>query len=121
MGMIYQLHGLPLSNTMRANYENCIWKQVDPRIDDLDNPENHGWKLDEFGSYRTVGFTNPVVPKDILGLVKCDCTTGCRRSRCRCSKNKLPCTDMCECQSCKNREKDSFVVGDEEATFKGDV
>ena len=62
-----------------------------------------------------MGFANPVAPKDILELVKCDCITGCRGSRCRCFKNKLLCTGTCQCQSCENREKESlFVVSDEE-------
>ena len=78
----------------------------------LDSPENEGWKLDSFGSYRAVGFTNLVAPKDILEFVKCGCTTGCHGNRCRCSKNKLPCTGMWECQSCENREKECFGVGD---------
>ena len=69
-------------------------------------------KLDSFRSYRAVGFTNLVTLKDILELVKCGCTTGYHGNRCRCSKNLLPCTDMCECQSCENREKECFVVGD---------
>ena len=105
-------HAACVQHIMRANYQSTIWRQADNHIQLLDNPENQGWKLDSFGSYRAVGFTNLVAPKDILELVKCGCTTGCHGNRCRCSKNKFPCTDMCECQSCENREKECFVVGD---------
>ena len=114
MGLTYHLHTPPLYNTscVLINNQSTIWRQADNHIQLLDNPENQGWKLDSFGSYRAVGFTNLVAPKDILELVKCGCTTGCHGNRCRCSKNKLPCTGMCECQSCENREKECFVVGD---------
>ena len=79
----------------------------------LDNSEKHGWELNDSGSYRAVGFTNSVAPNDILVLVMCGCTTGCQGNHCRCLKNKLLCTDMCECQSCENWEKESFELGDE--------
>ena len=46
----------------------------------------------------------PPAPKNILELVDCGCTTGCKESRfCKCLRSGQPCTSFCKCgDNCSN-------------------
>ena len=42
-----------------------------------------------------------------LRMSVCKCNTGCANQRCKFRKNKLVCTEMCQCSDCENVDNDS--------------
>ena len=98
-----------IQHIKRSNFQCRIWKQAANAIQDIDDPEKHGWRK-ENECYHAIGFDGEVAPSDIIQLIKCGCKTGCAGFICRCKKNDLCCTDMCECEECENRDDATFSV-----------
>ena len=105
----------------RANFHCRVWKQAHmSMMKGVDAPENHGQQKTENGSYSAVGFHEPIAPKDILELIRCGCTTGCKGCRCGCKKHMLCCTDMCDCDDCENQDAETFTLGNDEEEEEDD-
>ena len=41
-------------------------------------------------------------PEAAIEMSLCKCKTGCSNMRCKCKKNSLVCTEMCQCTGCEN-------------------
>ena len=68
-------------------------------IQNLPDPTNWGWKLDESGKYRIDWSDLPEAALGIRDLVKCGCNPdkGCH-GHCKCISTGLPCTELCLCK-----------------------
>ena len=62
---------------------------------DIRNPSDFGWEAEE-DIYKPISCLKLPAPKAVVQLVKCGCVKGCMRG-CSCSRNKLPCTELCKC------------------------
>ena len=82
----------------------------------LRNPEECGWKLDANKEYEAVTTILPPAAESIIHLTVCHCKTKCVTMRCKCRKNGLKCSEMCECLECENDgsdERDSNEIEDD--------
>ena len=89
-----------LKHIMRASYiAGHVWGSMLDGIQNLPDPTNWGWKLDESGKYRIDWSDLPEAALGIRDLVKCGCNPdkGCH-GRCKCISTGLPCTELCLCK-----------------------
>lgn len=85
----------------RAHYIATIWKNaLNPSFKQLD-PNNFGWKKDDFG-FSPIYNTFQPAPDCVLNVIKCKCKKGCKTLACSCRKNRRFCTEMCGC--CKHED-----------------
>lgn len=75
--------------------------------------EENGWRF-EGDAYIPVRCLAMPGPTAVTELTKCGCTTGCVGARCKCYRNKLPCTPLCKwyATSCENVINDYIREGD---------
>lgn len=89
----------------RAHYIAMVWRRATESHPSLPSPAAYGWKLlPEEGVYTPIRCVHPPAPDAVINLVKCGCKKGCT-GLCSCSKNNLPCTEVCGClgYSCNNK------------------
>ena len=88
----------------RAHYIAMIWRRAAENHPSLPSPDAYGWEyLEAEEVYTPIRCVQPPAPEAVIELVKCGCKKGCTGS-CKCSKNNIPCTEMCGCLgfNCKN-------------------
>ena len=70
-----------------------------------------GWYRD---IYKPVKCLEDPAPKAVIELTKRGCKSGCVGSRCKCYRNKLPCTPLCKCYvtECANMIREEVRIGD---------
>ena len=72
-------------------------------------PILHGWDFIA-GVYQAKSSETPVAPDCVINLIKCKCGSDCLSRRCKCTKNGLVCTELCDCgDSCENTDLGRFV------------
>ena len=94
---------------LRGHLACSIWKNSHTANPRQLNPENYGWQKLNDEDLTPVLSDNPPAPEAIIELCVCSCTvTRCINNQCGCRRNKLKCTDMCQCKQhgCKNDEED---------------
>ena len=79
----------------------------------LSDPVYYGWEKDG-GVYIPVMTDQLPAPIAVIEMSVCKCNQGCANQRCKCRKNKLVCTEMCQCSECEN------VVNDSENEWESD-
>ena len=94
-----------IQHCLRAWRQVYTWKKAFEQYDLMQHHllENYGYHRENDSQLSIQWITIPSVPNDI-SLIKCfKCPGGCQR--CRCAKNKLPCTPFCGCSidQCTNR------------------
>ena len=91
-------------NVLRAHLQMAIWRNAtNPDPPDLD-PVHHGWHRKD-GTLEllptVVAEGVPLVPDELLALVKCGCKSPTRactpKSKCKCQTSALLCTLFCAC------------------------
>ena len=87
---------------LRANYIVLSWKRYIVALDPpLPNLVGNGW--DENLVPVNVMMDELPAPEFYLELTVCKCKkTNCANNQCSCHKNKLACTEACQCNPCKN-------------------
>ena len=96
-------------HSRRSHFQCMIWLAADQSSPPDVNPLQFGWKLEEGSRLSPVMLPagTASVPKEVLKLVKCGCTTQqcCSTNRCSCFTAKLSCSSFCYCKgdtSCNN-------------------
>jgi hypothetical protein len=91
-------------HTNRAYYMTLLWKKSVTPCPALPACTEFSWESID-GCLRPTYCTLPPAPEALLSLRKCSCSSGCKTNACGCVKNKLVCTDLCQCvDNCKNIE-----------------
>ena len=51
--------------------------------------------------------TLPPAPQSVMGGIHCGCKANCSNSRCHCQRQKIPCSELCDCspEMCMNDEE----------------
>ena len=97
-------------NILRAQLQVAIWRHaLDPHPPDLD-VMLHGWsRRDGTDTLHPVTVPEgvPLIPQELLQLIKCSCQADrpCRTQRCSCRTASLPCSAFCTCKGevpCEN-------------------
>ena len=86
---------------------------------DVPSLQHNGWKIED-GSLVVDWMTLPPAPDSVMELAHC--TSSCKKSscndasKCTCLKNKVPCTDLCNCatKTCSNIAGQASFEDDEE-------
>ena len=114
---------------LRTNFTAARYKSYVTAVPNLPEITLSGWKIvDE--KFVPVLCLLPPAPKSILELVKCGCNAkkgGCKKGKCSCYKNDLPCTPLCKCYStgCENfvkttSHRESAELGQVQESEEGD-
>ena len=85
-----------------------VWKQFYVPSQSLPNSEEYGWKLDTNKEYEAVTTTLPPAPESIIHQTVCHCKSKCVIIRCKCHKNGLKYSEICQCLECKNDGSDEW-------------
>lgn len=88
----------------RSLLQSIVWAQcLRSKIKSLD-PIDWGWRKDE-STNRYVPFwiSIPIVADHCTELIACKCPKQCT-GRCRCVKNRLPCTMLCACDGMRRKD-----------------
>ena len=52
---------------------------------------------------QPITYDGDIAPSHVVDLVQCYCPKSkCRSYQCSCKRNKLVCTDLCQCNECDN-------------------
>lgn len=98
----------PTSDTLdqhlkRAFYQSTIWENSNLCTPTSLIPDDYGWNANESGYYEPVLMTLSPITGDCLKVISCGCKGQCASKNCKCRKNQLPCTVVCNCVApCKN-------------------
>ncbi|XP_066919527.1 uncharacterized protein [Clytia hemisphaerica] len=89
---------------LRCHYTVTVWKQSHISSQSLPDPTNYGWNdVVDDDLFEPVTTALLPAPKSIIQLTVCACkTTKCVDRRCKCHKNGLKCSEMCQCSDCEN-------------------
>ena len=89
-------------HSLRTYFQSMTWLGKEDELDVVE----WGWK--NVNNKLIPSMTEiKVAPDHLLKLVHCNCTTGCRTTRCSCRRYGIPCQDFCgQCQvsECQNTE-----------------
>ena len=104
------MHTAPPSSAAAEQHSYRVFHQIQNWDEHDLNPTNWGWKVKK-GQFFPVTTKMPIVPKELLENVHCQCEkSGCKKS-CSCRKAGLPCGAAClKCQhNCTNvSDEDQF-------------
>lgn len=73
-----------------------IWGQAENPTPALPSPAEWGWKFSD-GKWEPLWSNNPEASRVCRELLKCACKKTCRTKRCKCWKEGLQCTALCNC------------------------
>ena len=101
----------------RAHYQCLIWRQALISHPNIVSPCELGWSTSDTSGFFPKLTSIPLAPDSILQLVRCKCSKSQCNGRCSCRENKMPCTELCNCDpdGCKNLV-DGHDVSDESDT-----
>lgn len=82
-------------HSFRVFYQLRLWDK-DKTIADKIKPTKWGWKFIE--NYGLVPETTAadLVPKELMAIISCSCTTGCSTAKCGCKKMGMYCSVLCK-------------------------
>ena len=93
---------------MRCNYQIYEWRNALDVNHVPNDPDGHGWERNE-NMLKIKWMTANPAPEEILEFTTCSCKkTSCITNRCQCYALNLKCFDLCECNNCKNEEKNEY-------------
>ena len=102
-------------HSQRVYFQIMVWMGMANEM----NPTEWGWKK-ENDQLIPIMTQNSAAPEELLKIIKCNCSRGCKSSRCGCRRYGLPCTAACgHCQTenCDNpnntREVETEDVDDD--------
>ena len=107
------------ANVARAHLQVGVWRRSLEACPAAIDPTAHGWSRDVASGALVptivVPVNTPLVPPELLTLIKCTCHSQnpCSTQRCSCKKASMACTQFCSCQgggTCQNDHQD--VVDD---------
>ena len=97
---------------LRAHCQARTWYLSNKSVCTIPDPLECGWEICE-GTYVAITYDHPIACGSVLNSVKCGCTSECLTNRSKCGKNKLVCTDLCECSyTCENTATGRFTGDD---------
>ena len=97
-------------HSYRVFFQVCDWKNTECEL----LAESWGWKITESGYYPIMSDLPPA-PEELLQVVRCNCTTDCRSTRCSCQKHDLKCTLACgHCRGSACSNAGIAIVEDDE-------
>ncbi|KAJ8684487.1 hypothetical protein QAD02_020279 [Eretmocerus hayati] len=93
----FDLKNLPPTKQAAEQHAFRVYYELQKIFNYTKNPLDWGWKKTDYG-LRPVPITDRgfLIPKDILLMISCSCTTGCQSKRCSCRKRGLKCSDLCK-------------------------
>ena len=78
---------------LRGHFMNTVWKQSHVSFQILPDPIDFGWNKDVDNLYEPVTTTLLPAQQPTIHLTVCSC---------KCKKNNLKCSEMCQCVDCEN-------------------
>ena len=100
----------------RAHYITLQWKSAHINSPTLPDPNHYGWLFDKKDQvFEPVMTSLAPAPESIIHLPTCNCKTNCFTNRCKCQKNGLNCSEMCQCENRENDEKDKEMFHESQA------
>ena len=94
-------------HVLRANFVSMMWKASCASFIPIlpDRTTDNGWELEDNLLAAIMTDMLPA-PKFSIELSSCHCKkTKCLNKQCTCAKNKLRCTELCDCIDCENVEE----------------
>lgn len=89
----------------RSHYVSLVLRRACQPLQNLPSPDINGWKRQN-DALTPIMTDNLPAPMAMIELSVCGCKSNCQNNRCKCRKNRLPCTDMCKCTGCTNSTED---------------
>ena len=81
---------------LRSHLTCLTWKSSHLKNTIYPNPSQYGWeKIEE--TFVPIMRDKLSAPEAVVEMCMCNCKTGCSNFRCKCRKNELVCTEMCNC------------------------
>ena len=69
--------------------------------------EDYGW-INKDGALQIQWMLRKPVPDELIQLISCSCRKSkCLGNQCVCRSHELPCTELCNCDSCENQSEDT--------------
>lgn len=91
-----------LLHMQRSAFQLMIWKSADIGVQELPNPTENGWQLDqESGRLMAKPMSQGCSAPELLNDLICACFNECSNS-CVCVSHKQPCVPACGCYGAKN-------------------
>jgi len=105
--------GAATQHILRAQLQALVWERaLAPSLVTL-SPTDYGYNDD----YSPIPSSLPPAPQSVLEVIRCGCKTTCDTDRCRCHRQEMICSDLCECSpdNCLNDDpKPDFASDDED-------
>ncbi|XP_057313715.1 uncharacterized protein LOC130655031 [Hydractinia symbiolongicarpus] len=75
-------------------YNFVVWAtgKSDSQVINAPDVNNHGWNIDKIVVYW---MDTDCAVEMLKELISCECKSGCKKRSCKCLKNELSCTKMC--------------------------
>ena len=84
-------------HSRRAAYQaGHVWGRTPDTMQDLSSPADWGWQLSSSDKWIPTWTVLPEASNICKELIKCGCKRACR-GLCKCTKEDLPCTALCQC------------------------
>ena len=87
-------------HSQRVYFQIMVWMGMANEM----NPTEWGWKQ-ENDQLIPIMTQNNAAPDELLKIIHCNCSAGCKSCRCSCRHYRLPCTAACgpcETENCDN-------------------
>ena len=99
-------------HSLRVYYQIMVWMDM---ANDM-NPTDWGWK-EESRQLIPVMTEKNAAPDELLKVIHCNCSAGCKSSRCTCRRYGLPCTAACgpcQTENCDNPNNTQDIDNEED-------
>ena len=93
-----------LCHCKRVSYVTSIIKSSLSPCPVIPSPDGYGWEIKD-GLMEIQWMLRKPAPDVVLDLVSCSCKKKrCVSANCACKSHGLPCTDLCGCIDCENKD-----------------
>ena len=99
-------------HSQRVYFQIMVWMGMANEM----NPTEWGWKQ-ENDQLIPIMTENNAEPEELLKIIHCNCSRGCKSSRCGCRRYGLPCTATCgpsQTENCDNPNNNQEVESEED-------
>ena len=93
----------------RVRLQSRVWFQATVMQQQPFEPLNFGYYKDTDSQMLPVTTKVLPAPQAIIKLVRHQCKTNCSKQRCSCRRNKLPCIELCLCDTESSNDEDSNI------------